>query len=392
MSWGFTDSLIFAAIMTMHDMSKERAGAKKLIKTQNFYQSINELITDESMKTFEMVKGICSRASRCYIPKEILSEIKYLPLYAFGLVISKQRRITHEQHTLLKFYTDNLSLPFSQSQFESAMKTNAPLCDFQEVIELTSTKAGTFWVQLFHALYKAGTQTEFQEITDCVTSMVMRFSVLGNPNSNDSIGICEEFIHNANKQIQKCREISFDEIDWFGAVSISERMSEMRSMYQRLVTESNISDDVNVDELFELFDMMILNSICDLVMMTKLPAKDKLSAIKEAVSQTEIIPQIEPDQYVKDKANHSPSAESYDSFFKCSHNRCGMFWGSLLIMAAQINNTNASTAFVNNLLSVLLQIENQMVEQYQFIGGERLAVEYITVIVDSMAAEVERAG
>ena len=38
MGWGFAESIIFAAIMTMRDMSKEAEKSKKWIKTQSFYQ------------------------------------------------------------------------------------------------------------------------------------------------------------------------------------------------------------------------------------------------------------------------------------------------------------------------------------------------------------------
>ena len=52
MGWGFAESIIFAAIMTMRDMSKEAEKSKKWIKTQSFYQECYEKIADDSHNAF----------------------------------------------------------------------------------------------------------------------------------------------------------------------------------------------------------------------------------------------------------------------------------------------------------------------------------------------------
>lgn len=49
MSWGFAESIAFAAIMTLRDMSKEEEKNRKRIKTQKFYQECYERIADDTV-------------------------------------------------------------------------------------------------------------------------------------------------------------------------------------------------------------------------------------------------------------------------------------------------------------------------------------------------------
>lgn len=48
---------------------------------------------------------------------------------------------------------------------------------------------------------------------DYATSIIMRFSILGNPDSNISNAICQNFIDSVNYQINQVREISIKEVD-----------------------------------------------------------------------------------------------------------------------------------------------------------------------------------
>ena len=52
----------------------------------------------------------------------------------------------------------------------------------------------------------------------------MRFSILGNPDSNISNAICQNFIDSVNYQINQVREISIKEVDWLGVIPIEDRL------------------------------------------------------------------------------------------------------------------------------------------------------------------------
>lgn len=69
MSWGFAESLAFAAVMTLRDMTNEKN--THLFKTQKFYQECYQRIADDSSKVFDKVIEVTQKASRCYTPSEL---------------------------------------------------------------------------------------------------------------------------------------------------------------------------------------------------------------------------------------------------------------------------------------------------------------------------------
>lgn len=63
---------------------------------------------------------------------------------------------------------------------------------------------------------------------DYTTSIIMRYSILGNHDSNISNAICQNIIDSVNYQINQVREISIKEVDWLGVIPIEDRLEEMK--------------------------------------------------------------------------------------------------------------------------------------------------------------------
>ncbi|MCD8328288.1 MAG: hypothetical protein LUC25_04230 [Ruminococcus sp.] len=382
MDWSFSDSLIFAAVMTMRDMSKEKNN--RLIKTQKFYQECYERIADDSHQAFNVVTKVVQRASRKYIPNEIGSGSKYLALYAFALVIERQGRVTSEQNKIIKIYFDNMSFPFSQSAYLSAAKAGTEIGDFRKVISISRSYAGGFWVNFFRALYKSGTQKDLQDVIDCTTSMIARFSILGNPNSNLAPSICTGFVESVNYQINQVREISIKEIDWLGVIPIPDRLEKMKIFYESLIDDSNITDDISKDELLPLLELLILNCICDVVMMTKQPKSVKLQMMNDAVALSGIQTDITPEQYVKEIANNTELGSFYKTMFS-SGPPLGSIWTVILTMGGQTGRIDEAMTITNDVLSVLIQIENYLDEKYHFLEQESIAKNYMLHIIQQLS-------
>lgn len=384
MSWGFADSLAFAAIMTLRDMSKEEEKNRRLIKTQKFYQECYEKITDDSHRAFETVINVARKASRCYTPSNLATGCTYLPLFCFALVIEKQGRITSEQKRLIGIYFDNMTFPFSQSTYLNFAKNGTDYGDFKKIINISKTYAGEFWVNFFRALYKSGTQEDLQCVVDCATTMILRFSVLGNLNNTIGETICRNFVESVNYQINQVREISINEIDWLGVIPIPDRLSEMKKFYETLIDESNITDDIDKAELLPLLELLILNSICDIVMLTKQPKSIKLQMLNEAVALSGIKTDVTPEEYIKHIANNTDLGDFYKQMFS-SGNPLGQIWQMILIMGGQTNRREEAIAITTDLLSILLQIENFLYEKYNFLGAESIAQTYIRRIVEKIS-------
>lgn len=389
MGWGFSNALAFAVAMTVRDMSKERE--KRLIKTRKFYQECYEKIADDSHQAFNTVMKVVQKASRRYIPDEIASGSTYLALYAFALVIERQGNVTKEQSKIIKLYFDNMNFPFSQSTYLNAAKTGAELNNFRKIMSISRNYAGEFWVQFFRALYKSGTQKDLQDMVDYTTSIIMRFAVLGNPNSNISNGICQELIDSINYQINQAREISPKEVDWLGVIPMPDRLSIIRTLYEDLVDNSNITEDVPKDNLLSWLELLILNCICDIVMMIKQSKSVKLKMINDAVQLVGIHTDVKPEEYVKEITNNTETGKFYKTMFS-SDSPMGSLWTVILIMGGQIDKTDEALEIINSIFSIMIQVENYLDETYNFLGKESIAQDYTIHILELLAEKCNEAG
>lgn len=379
--WGFSNSIAFAVAMTLRDISYEKQ--RRLIKTQKFYQECYDRIADDGLQAFNVVTKVVQKASRRYIPNEIGTGTTYLPLYCFALVIERQGRVTAEQNKIMKIFFDKMSYPFSQNAFINAARTGSEISDFRKVVSISKSHAGGFWVNFFRALYKSGTQKDLQDVVDCTTSMIMRFSVLGNPESNIGSGICTSLVDSVNYQINQVRDISLKEVDWLGIIPIPDRLEEMKKFYESLIDNTDIIDDVTKEESLPLLELLILNCISDVVMMTKQPKSVKLQMLNEAVSISGIHTAVTPEEYITQIANQTEEGNFYKQMFAAGP-PLGMTWRMIILMGDRANKMDEAIGITNDILSILLQIENYLDEKYHFLGADSIAKDYIMHILEQL--------
>lgn len=379
--WGFSNSIAFAVAMTLRDISYEKQ--RRLIKTQKFYQECYDRIADDGLQAFNVVTKVVQKTSRRYIPNEIGTGTTYLPLYCFALVIERQGRVTAEQNKIMKIFFDKMSYPFSQNAFINAARTGSEISDFRKVVSISKSYAGGFWVNFFRALYKSGTQKDLQDVVDCTTSMIMRFSVLGNPESNIGSGICTSLVDSVNYQINQVRDISLKEVDWLGIIPIPDRLEEMKKFYESLIDNTDITDDIPKDELLPLLELLILSSICDVVMMTKQPKSVKLQMLNEAVALAGIQTGVTPEEYITNVANQTDEGNYFKQMFAAGP-PLGMTWRIIILMGDKSNKMDEAIGITNDILSILLQIENYLDEKYHFLGADSIAKDYIMHILEQL--------
>ena len=245
--------------------------------------------------------------------------------------------------------------------------------------------AGLFWTHFFRALYKAGTQNDLQDMVNYVTMIMMRFSVLGNVEKGRlSLKVCDQFIKAVNKQIKEVKTISSDEIDWLGIIPPEERLWEMRKNYELILDHSDFLDSgIPRESMIPHLDMLVLNGICDIVMMTKQPNSVKLSMAKDAVGFSKIKVDITPESYIKDIANKTDKGEEYKALYSgCT--TLGKIWQLILAMGNNANMFDEALSIYNGILSILLQVESHLVETYHFLGEDHLAQKYMDKILSEL--------
>lgn len=216
--------------------------------------------------------------------------------------------------------------------------------------------------------------------------MIMRFAVLGNPNSDISLDICKRFIECVNHQINEVREISLKEIDWLGIIPIPDRLGEMKQFYENLIDSTDITDEIAKEELLPLLELLIMNCICDVVMMTKQPKSVKVQMMNEAVAMSGIVTDVTPEEYVKHIANNTEMGAFYKQMFSAS-TPLGAIWEMILIMGGKADKTDEALAITNDLLAILLQIENYLADKYNFLGAESISKNYIKHIMEQLLAK-----
>ena len=378
----FSKALVFAAVMTMRDMKMEKE--KKLIKTQKFYQECYEKIAEDSQQAFSVVCKVVEKASRRYIPEEIKDGSIYLALYAFSLVIEQQGRIHSKQNKIVKIFFDNIDYSFSKEAFLNSAIMGTEVGNFRKVISITKNCAGSFWVTFFRALYKSGTQEDLQEIVDYMVSIIMRFSFLGSSN-NITKDICSNFVDSVNYQINHVSEISWNEIDWFGVIPIPDRLEKIRNLYEGLVDDTDITDEISKTDLMSMLEYLLLNCICDVVLMIKQPESIKRQMLNEAVAFVGIHPEVNPEQYVKEIKNDTEIGRSYKEMF--SSNPLGSVWSIIFTMGGKTDRKDDAIAITVSIFSILLQVENKFVEKYHFLGKENIVQDYNLRIIKQLAEE-----
>ena len=138
MSLDFADLVGLSVLHASREMQKERAQRKTELK--NLYQESSQKIVEDSTNASNLALAVIRKASRCYIPNDVVKGCSYLPLYAFALVLEKQRvMLVKEQLNLVKLYFETYStiFPFTQLDFLSAVKKGKEIGNFREIISIS---------------------------------------------------------------------------------------------------------------------------------------------------------------------------------------------------------------------------------------------------------------
>lgn len=384
MSWGLTESILFYAMLTVQERKFEKE--QRLIKTQKFYQQCYEEISAELEKAVNISCEVTERASSIYSPSDMVDGLKLLPLFCFEKVIQRQRNISNEQRRTMELYFTHFDYGFSISDFSSGAIQGTGIERFKALMNLTESIVGSFWINLFRAFCKAGSQQEYQAFCDSVTATIMRFAVLGNFNNTVAIDICKDFLKCANEQIKNVLNLGGEVIDWFCTIPVEKHISEVRRLFSYLVDHSGIKKSVNGDTLMELFEMMFLHTVCDLVMLTNKPADTKLNMIQSSLAEAGIVPLVSPKEYVEGIAKGSEAGKVYKQYFAVGANG-GSFWRLITTMSGNVSDQKAGMLFVTELISMFVHIEDYLTQNYQPLGMKKIAKEYGDSILAAMTGK-----
>lgn len=383
MNFKFSDIVAFATIMTMRDISQQKES-----ELNATYLECYSKIADDSGDLFRLVTSIVKEASPRYIPKEILSGGLYLPLYVFSLVIKEQTRVTYEQRQMLDIYFNTMSFPFSQSEYLDMIYYGNKVGDFHKLMSISQEHAGDFWINLFRALYTSGTQKNLQEIVDYVTSIIMRFSILGNQNGTFAEDICKEFVESINYQINHMDEISPEETDWFGIIDTKERMENIRKTFKSLINLSQITKTLSEEELEAMLEVSILNCLYEIIKEFESQELVQTQMLNDAVEKVRIKDGFNPEQFIKDVIHNDDTRQYYNILY--SVQPLGDFWKIILKMGIESDRLDLVLGITRNMISIFVQVENALSKKYVLSTNRNVARDYMYNLLDQFSIVVSQ--
>lgn len=385
MSLDFADLVGLSVLHASRETQKER---------NLFYQECNQQIVDAGTKASNLALEVIGKASSRYIPKEVIAGCSYLALYAFALVLEKQRCILKKQRGLMKLYfqTYDSLFPFTQAEFLTAAIKGQEVGNFREIISISKSHLGAFWNAFFRALYKSGTKQDLKDMEDYMTSIIQNFVTLGDPRNRSASEISLAFVSSVDYQMNHLQETPISEIDMFSEIPVRDHLDEMKRLYADLLNGVNALDDASEEEKTIQLELPFLPFICDLVMMTKQPKTTKMKMIDDATAYMGINTILTAEDYIKEIANNTKVGQSYKNMFSAG-SPIGTFWTGIFRMGMQMYGTeDVPMSIVNNIFSILIQVENYLDEKYQFLGGEHLAMDYMLHILEQTHEELTKEG
>ena len=74
--------------------------------------------------------------------------------------------------------------------------------------------------------------------------------------------------------------------------------------------------------------------------------------------------------------------------FSCEY-KCGTVWNIIFIMGGKANRPQDAITIINNVLSILMQIENYLLSKYHFLGSDGIAKKYMANVIEKIKIETE---
>ncbi len=253
----FWSSVNIAMLAMLHEHNRE------LDRRADYYQKCREKISDDACEMTDLITTVFGNTNTNIVPNSILGGMKLLPLYAGYLVLRAQDgRPTREQNIMVDLFYKHLHPPISKATFLSAARSGVGAEPLEELVGLSDTQIGTFWHNFFKAVYISDSKT-LSTFLQLFCDMVMRFSVIGNPQNQVALLICERFLNAAHKQADAVANGPEDELDLMGEVPYWEHKDRALRLANDLAQLAGVTDQLDMDALMPLFLIATLHELLE---------------------------------------------------------------------------------------------------------------------------------
>ena len=270
--------------MAVRDYFKERDAQQK--KWDDFCQKCTSEILTEASNIAGYIQEVTAKQTGQHVHRDLAQGIIYLPLYGFYLVLQRQNGIAKEQSRLLQLYFQHFNLPFTMNLFLDATKRdNYARKNLLELVGISQTYAGGFWVQFFKTLYRTDEdETYVKKVIDSFCSITMRFAAMNGQMPDALLSILENFFKDVQVQSVLCRQVPDDEVDFYGDSPFVEHFNKFKEEAYKVCRHTMDEDDEDLNPT-NVFQGVTLGGIYQVVSRSSRNRADKIRMTDDILSQ-----------------------------------------------------------------------------------------------------------
>ena len=365
----FWDHLTLVTLITVRDYYHDKEKQKQ--KIGKIYEKCKEEIACAASDLFNAITEVSEKANPNCIPNEIGTGSIILPVYAFAKVLQAQGGIpSSEQKSFLDIYFKNMSVGFSENEFLASMHSNNDTQHKMDaLVGISENSVGTFWIAFFKAMYVTKSdEGTLSKVADYFSSIVVRFSILGKPQSQVALPICESFIKAIHMQIIECRKLPENDLDFIGEVPYLEHKQRITNIAMSLLYAAGEQDGLDLNQMLPIF---YISMLYDMVNMTNRNTHDKAGILDYAMK----ICSIEFEFSGYDIYKHVENGDELGELIGTMSNRMLVIIAGL---SGQAHREADGPKFAAECLGFLVGGEKQLSKEYPLSGFGDLARTYIT--------------
>lgn len=385
--WSFWDALMFSTMMATRDYYRDRE--RNMLRMNQFKQKCMETISDNATSIVETISSVVKKQRTAYMSEFISEGIVQLPMYAFHVVLLRQRAsVTKEQKTVIEIFANNLTMPYSVRDFLSATTSDNNVRTYLNGMVGISTKhVGKFWKEFFKSVYR--TETEEKVVTSIIekfATIVMNFAIIGDAKANYAETILQEFMEAVGYQAVQCRSLPQDEIDIYGDVGYIEHYHSFENEYGKVVKLTK-----SVEEglpAFEIYPYFCMGVIYQVISKSTRNRTDKASCIDYIMKKCGMHFNYTGEQIVDSMERIAINEDNELGWWITNlvgtENSGLSFWQILATLSGKCKDYNYETTLIPKLCSFLIGMDGELAKQYPMSGFGNIAKPYLATKLEEL--------
>lgn len=381
MEWNWIEDLGLAAMLAQEQYEQEQEEtARRVQRISRQYQHEIAKATQELYQIIaQTAKAQMALAQGALAQEALARGAKELVLYAFYEVLHEQGgRPTQEQNHLLEVYCRQLQLPYNEMDFLLAVNFENGIR--QHLEGLFKQPDGSFWAALWPLLRTSGEAEEIlNSIVQLYGDIVMRFSLLGDPDSEAPMVIMNQMIDHLNRKLAEELPQKEQEMPMADYVKAYQAMTKA---YEETAAESRAAEDgLPVRDLYIFF---ILGLIHRLLRPAKLSLTDKAAIIDGVIRSCQMQVELSgmsilESIYSKDEIGGSIQMMTE---FGPEH---GNLWQIMQAMAVKCGQLHRLTTFLEGASLFMEGLEQTILKEYPGAIQPGKAAEYMNEAAEALS-------